>query len=169
MDDNWRMLIKICNSKDAGDIDNEKTSFIQLITYDIYDIYEHGMEKGDLYDKLFSYIIDDITDKPLTINRSLKYICWLEDIHKDNEIVPLHNDIEVIIYGQSGRYEDLEENIRNQIDVIKYREATQGNLMRDSYKRGELKLITLLEEFYSPKQIKQEFMNEEKLLNRINV
>ena len=162
MDDNGRMLIKICNSKDAGDISNKKTSFIKLITYDIYDIYENGMEKGELYDKLFSYIIEDVTNIALTINRSIKYICWLEGIHKDDEIVPLHTDIEVIRSGRSGRYEDVKESIRNQIDVIKYREATQGNLMRDSYKRGELKLITLLEEFYSPKQIKQEFMNEEK-------
>ena len=162
MDDNERTLIKICNSKEAGDINNKNTYFIQLITYDIYDIYENGMEKGELYDKLFSYIIDDITNKPLTINRSLKYIWWLEGIHKDDEIVQLHNDIEVIIYGRSGRYEDLEEGIRNQIDVIKYREATQGNLMRDSYNRGELKLITLIEEFYSPKPINKKFINEEK-------
>ena len=53
-------LISVCKSKFIGDIRNRKATTFQFITYNIDEIYEEGMTKGEIYDELKSFIVEDV-------------------------------------------------------------------------------------------------------------
>ena len=66
--------IELCNSKTIMEPINPK-SFIGEHTYDIYELYNYGMKRGDIYDKLVDYIMEYITTTYIDDGNHFRCVC----------------------------------------------------------------------------------------------